>query len=376
VNKLHILLFFLCTCVSCIDPFEPEIDEQLEYTVIEGMISDRPGIHKVTVSKSTPYGEANFFPVNGCVVTVIDNEGNLESYESVGQGVYEAWLTPPFLKVGKSYSVGVRTPERNQYRSDFDTLLACPPIDSVYYMEKSSGGEDPDIAYHGIQFFNDVKGTRTGARNFRWISTATWEYHSPFTAEYIWNRNMRIPYLKDTVSTCYYTEIIPVVYAASTRFLTENSIYQNKLQYISDQTPRLADRYSLLVEQHSLSDQAYHYWEKISAQSTQGSSFYEKQPASTEGNIYGENYYREKVLGCFYATQIQKKRIFVDRRELDFPVMAYTCKLDTLENLSSFIFDSYYYLISASPEGLWLSADKKCFDCTLRGGDNHIPDFW
>ncbi len=366
----------MSTCVSCIDPFEPEIDEQLEYTVIEGMISDTPGIHKVTVSKSTPYGEANFHPVDGCVVVVENNQGDLAYYESAGQGVYEAWLTVPFLEVGKSYSVRVRTRNGNQYHSDFDTLLACPPIDSVYYMEKSSGSADPDNTYRGIQFFNDVRGTNSGARNFRWISTATWEYHSPYTAEYIWTRKKLIPYLKDTVSACYYTEIIPVVYAASTRFLTENSIYQNKLHYVSDQTPRLSDCYSLQVEQHSLSDQAFHYWEKLSAQSTQGSSFYEKQPASTEGNIYSENSYREKVLGCFYATQIQKKRIFVEKNELNFPVTAYTCTLDTLESFSAFVFDSYYYLIASSPGNQWLTAGKKCFDCTLQGGDNHIPDFW
>lgn len=379
MSKFHIILLFLLACTSCIEPYEPEIREQQGLMVIEGMISDKPGYYQVTVSKSTPYNDPYFVPVNGCVVVVEDNEGNMEFYDMVGNGVYEAWLTPPFLEVGKSYSLRVETPERGHYRSDFDTLLVCPPVDSVYHLEKSSGGADPDITYRGIQFYNDVRGTRGGARNFRWISTATWEYHSPFTAQYVWQFNRVNYYAEDTVSTCYLTETIQTVYAASTRFLTENSIYQNKLQYVTDQTTRLADRYSLLVEQHSLSDKAYKYWEKLSAQSAQGASFYETQPSSTEGNIYNERYSLEKVLGCFYATQIQEKRIFVENEELGFPVMGYMCTLDTIENFSSFVYDNYYYLISLAqmpPGPPWLTASKSCFDCTKRGGDNDVPDFW
>ncbi|MCK5137237.1 MAG: DUF4249 domain-containing protein [Bacteroidales bacterium] len=379
VSKFHIILLFLLACASCIEPFEPEIREEQELMVIEGMISDKPGIHQVIVSKSAPYNHPDFVPVNGCVVVVEDNEGNMEVYDLVGNGVYEAWLTPPFLAVEKSYSVRVETPERGHYRSDFDTLLACPPVDSVYYMEKSSGGAEPDITYRGIQFYNDVRGTRDGARNFRWISTATWEYKSPFTAQYVWNRDRVHYYAEDTVSTCYLTETIQTVYAASTRFLTENSIYQNKLQYVSDQTPRMSVRYSLIVEQHSLSDQAYTYWEKLSAQSAQSASFYETQPSSTEGNMYNVYHSAEKVLGCFYAAQIQGKRIFVENQELDFPVMGYTCTLDTIENFSSFVYDNYYYLFSLaeiSPGPPWLTAGKKCFDCTKRGGYNDIPEFW
>jgi hypothetical protein len=382
VNRFPtILILFLVLCHSCIEPYDPVINEVQQVMVIDGMITDRPGIHRVRVSRSTPYNNPSFDPVEGCVVSVRDNLGNIEFYSENWQeeGVYEASLDEPFLGVGKSYSLQVVTPSHQEYVSDYDTLLSCPPVDSLYYMQKESGGEDPDDLWHGVQFYNDVRGFEGSTRNYRWKAVATWEYRSPSAYNYIWYKGMVQPNLDDSVHYCWLTETIQTVYAASTQLLSENSIYQNKLHYVSDQTPRLAVRYSLLVEQHSLTDQAYVYWEKLAAQSANSSSLYETQPSSSQGNIFNKNFSDEKVLGCFYATQIQDKRIFVDIDDLDFAVAAYTCRLDTLLSNEKFNFDQYYFLYSLNPLGPgppWMGGPKKCFDCTERGGDNEIPDFW
>jgi len=381
-NRYFIILILLVlVCKACIEPFDPVINETQEVMVIDGMISNEPGIHQVRVSLSTPYGDPSFRPVRGCVVSVQDDLGNIafyaENWET--EGLYEAWLDEPFLGVGKSYSLQVVAPSNNVYVSDYDTLLSCPPVDSVYYFEQLSDGTDPDDVWQGLQFYNDVRGFDGGARNYRWKAIATWEYHSPFTAQYVRYKGMNIPYIEDTVSACWQTETIETVYAASTQLLSENNIYQNQLHYVSDQTPRLADRYSLLVEQYSLTDQAYTYWEKLAAQSANSASLYETQPSSSQGNIYNANGSAEKVLGCFYATQIQEKRIFVEWEDLSFSAGAYTCRLDTLFDNSTFVFDKYYYLLSLQPLGpgpAWLGGLTKCFDCTERGGENEIPDFW
>jgi len=381
-NRYYIILvLLLLMCKACIDPYEPVINEVQEVLVIDGVITDRPGMHKVTVSLSTPYGDPEFKPAGGCMVSVQDDLGNIEFYaeDYNTEGVYEAWLDEPFLGVGKSYSLQVVTPSNIVLHSDYDTLLSCPPIDSIYYMEQVFGGEDPDDIWNGIQFYNDVRGFDGGARNYRWKPVATWEYHSPSAWNYLWYKEMIYPNLVDSVSTCYLTETIQTVYAASTQLLSENSIYQNQLHYVSDQTPRLAQRYSLLVEQQSLTDQAYTYWEKLAAQSANSASLYETQPSSSQGNIYYADGSNRKVLGCFYATQIQEKRIFVEWDELDFPVKGYRCVLDTLTDNSSFQYNTYYYLFSLNPIGPgppWLWGKRDCFECMLRGGVNEVPDFW
>ena len=132
------------------------------------------------------------------------------------------------------------------------------------------------------------------------------------------------------------------------------------------------------MEQYSLTDQAYNYWEKLAAQSANSASLYEIQPSSSQGKINGSSP-DEKVLGCFYATQIRDKRIFVEKKDLDFHVGAFSCSLDTLVDNSTFIYDSYYYLVSLQPIGPgppWLWGMRDCFDCTERGGVNEVPEFW
>lgn len=380
-NRAYLIFLLLLLSQACIDPYEPVINESQEVMVIDGMISDRPGLHQVRVSMSTPYSDPVFSPVSGCVVAVRDDLGNMEMYTESWHtpGVYEAWLDEPFLGVGKAYSLFLQSPSGREYVSDYDTLLSCPPVDSLYYIHEVSGGEDADDMWQGLQFYNDVRGFEGGTRNYRWRATATWEYHSPYMPTYVRYQARNIPYIVDSVSTCYLTETIERVYAASTFLLSENNIYKNKLHYVSDQTPRLAERYSLLVEQYSLTDEAYNYWEKLAAQSANSASLYETQPSSSQGNIYSTSWPDEKVLGCFYATQIQDKRIFVDYDDLPFPVAAYTCNLDTLLDNSTFIYDRYYYLISLAPLGAgppWLGGAQRCFDCTENGGDNEKPDFW
>lgn len=379
--KFYILILLLLVFKACVDPYEPVINETQEVMVIDGMITDRPGLHQVRVSISTPYSDPEFKPVDGCVVSVTDDQGNIEFYDDSWEesGVYEAWLDEPFLGIGKAYSLQVVTPSNRIYVSDYDTLLTCPPVDSVYYIHEVSGGENPDDVWQGLQFYNDVRGFEDGTRNYRWKATATWEYRSPFGINYVRYQGLNYPYLVDSVGTCWMTENIETIYAASTQLLSENNIYKNSLHYVSDQTPRLSRRYSLLVEQYSLTDQAYTYWEKLAAQSASSASLYETQPSSSQGNIYSTNWPDEKVLGCFYATQIQDKRIFVENKDLDFPVMAYTCMPDTLVDNSTFIYDKYYFLLSLNPLGAgppWLSGPDNCFDCTKRGGDNEVPDFW
>ncbi len=381
VSRYTFILLIVLVLNSCVEPYDPIINETQEVMVIEGMISDQSGTQTVSVSRSTPYNEPSFMPVSGCVVTVTDNLGNVEFYTENWDepGIYEAYLDEPFLGVDKIYSLQVVTPNNDIYASDYDTLLSCPPVDTIYYEDATSGGEDPDDVWQGIQFYNDVRGFDGGTRNYRWRATATWEYHSPYTSNYVWYYGTTLPYLVDSVSTCYFTENIETVYAASTQLLSENNIYKNMLNYVSDQTPRLSERYSLLVEQQSLTDQAYTYWEKLAAQSASSASLYETQPSSSQGNIYNVYNSSEKVLGLFYASQVSEDRIFVDYEDLDFPVAAYTCNLDTLENNNSFYIDNYYYVISLNPLGPgppWLYGQKNCFECTQRGGDNEKPDFW
>lgn len=379
VNKSHIILLLLLACASCIVPYEPEIGESQEVLVINGMVTDKPGFHYVGISKSSPYNEPEFKPVSGCVVSVEDESGDIRTYHEQIPGLYETLLESSFLAVGKSYSLSVITPSGNEYRSDYDTLLKCPPIDSIYYELESQGTSNPDVTYEGIHFYNDLVGMEDASKNFRWSLRETWEYNSPYVAGAIYDEDGFREFAGDFLNTCYMTDQrIRSLYTASTRDLAENRLNRNSLNFVSNQSPRLAYQYSLLVQQQSLTNGVFDYWDKMRTNATEGGGLYETQPSSTIGNIYNVVKPEEKVLGCFYATQIQEKRITV-KNEFEFDVEHFTCLLDTVYSLDEYKDNYPYYMISIGmmpPGPPWLYGEKHCFDCRRYGGVLSEPDYW
>ena len=381
-NRYYIWMVLMVLVGSCIEPFHPVIEETQEMLVINGVVTDQPGVHHVQVSRSTPFSDPLFNPVPDCVIRVEDEHGDMKMYEEKAPGIYESLLDASFLAVGKSYRLIVDTPDGNEYQSAFDTLLACSPIDSLYYEVKQQGTSDPELNHNGIQFFTDVTGTSNTSRNYRWLLEETWEYYSTHHAQYIWDGNILLEMMVDSLSRCYMTDTIKELYSASTRFLSVNKLLRHPLNYVSDRTPRLKRRYSLLVKQQSLTNEAFTYWDKMSDQSSETGGLYETQPSSAIGNIFNVNDPNEKVLGCFYATQQRSKRLTMKLVDEDWFFVRgfnYECTPDTIRSPRELDNDYPYYMWSLS---LFLVgppyavADRICFDCRLSGGVTEIPEYW
>ncbi len=371
-------LLLFCT-VSCIEPFQPEINETQDLLVINGSITDQPGWHFVEVSRSSPYNEPDFIPVNGCVVRVEDETGQGVIYSEYRPGVYRADLDESFLGVNKAYKLYVYTQEGEEYQSDYDSLLACPQVDSLYYAIESQETDNPDITYYGLQFYVDVKGKKGESRNFLWKLEESYEYHAPYFIQYYWNEDSLQEFDPpiDTLSICYRTQSIPELYTASTRYLVGNKLNKYPLNYVSGRTLKLKIKYGLMVSQHSLSNDAFIYWEKINSLMTETGGLYEKQPAGSEGNIFNINDQEEQVLGYFYASQEQEKWTIV-RDTFYFHFYDYSCAIDTVVNFDDM--GGSFYLISLDQEDEvgppYGYANRFCFDCRERGGSLEPPDYW
>ena len=386
VNKYYILFLLLLTCSSCIEPFEPVIEESQVVLVINGKITDQPGMHYVEISRSTPYNEPFYQPVGGCVVLVTDEKGDMIHFLERELGKYSADIPGSFLAVGKAYSLQVLTPDQREYRSEYDTLLACPPIDSIYYEVETRETPDPDFNLAGIQFYMDMTGTASDSRNFMWQLEETWEYRAVLFSQYIWRaREEEVEkYRSNELFKCWTTLPIREIYTGTTRNLYKNALRRNSMNFVSNETDRLKVTYSLLVKQQSLTRRSYLYWEKMKAQSSETGGLYEIQPSSAIGNIYNTSDPDEVVLGIFYATQQKSKRIMVNNVGseddlFDFKIPYLTCEWHSAAGAFQIGADFPYYLKSDHYSGYgppYLTADQICFDCRIRGGINVKPDYW
>jgi hypothetical protein len=379
LNKWTISILLMVLGTGCIEPFEPDIEESNKVMVIDGRITNTDDIQTINVSISSPYNNPQFKPVTGCVVRVEDNAGHGITFVESDEGIYQSNLEPDFLIVGKAYKLQVFTPDDEVYESEYDTLLACAPIDSLSYKVEMQGTSNPRINYYGIRFYLDAIGSLEESRNYLWTFEETWEYISYYKIQYIWDGFNLLDYTPQLhgFKICYLTDRLKNFLVGSTSLMGRNEISQLPLHFVSNQTPRLQEQYSLLVTQHSLSDAAFLYWDRIRAQSVESGGLFETQPSRTTGNISNINDPEEKVLGNFFVSQVQQKRITVTEA-FDFPLAVFDCPLDTTRDIAIFG-KAYYIMWSTSIWGRgppYAYSFKECHDCTFRGGVTTKPEYW
>ena len=379
VNKLYIILALCLLGRSCVEPYEPELEESQEVLVISGMISDSPGRHEVNVSRSSPYGVPEFQGVGGCLVHVSKQDGEMIHYNYRGDGVYAADIPDSFLEVGDAASLYVLTPYHGEYRSSYDTILPCPEIDSLYWEFQYTGTSDPELSRPGLQFYLDMSGESTDSRNMIWRVRETWEYWaSLFGNRVLLDFHHTEDFISSVIFKCWKSKPLDHIYTGSTRNLSSNELRGVPLNFVSNETDRLRVTYSLYVQQQALSLDAYEYWKRMNEQAAESGGLYEKQPASVRGNMYAVEDYQEEALGYFYASQVKEKRIYVHNNNLfDFYIPHIECEYEPLGNIwvqQSINYPVYIY--SEGPFKPSWTGPSECFDCRLQGGDTIRPIPW
>ena len=126
--------------------------------VIEGLITDKPGPYKVTISKTGSYFDQPVLPpVSGAKVTIYDNTGNVDILQESGPGIY---LTSKTRGIpGRTYTLKVIY-EGKEYTGS-STMYSQVRIDSLNLTKSQSifigigGGERKDMDFDLNCYFKD-----------------------------------------------------------------------------------------------------------------------------------------------------------------------------------------------------------------------------
>jgi hypothetical protein len=153
--------------------------------------------------------------------------------------------------------------------------------------------------------------------------------------------------------------------------------------YISNQTDRLRTKYSILVNQYSLNEDEYLYWEKIQNITDKVGGLYDLIPASVPSNIRCIESPEEKVLGYFSVSSKASKRIFIEDKFPGIVDLYAHCISDTIIgeqdipglNVSVWTLFDQKAVPFSSPRIRILTETRGCADCTLRGTTVR-PLFW
>lgn len=377
--KISILLGLFLVFQGCIVPYEAEIDEEYSLMSIEGSLVKGEEKNALTISRTSSLAYPDFKPVTGCLVSVIDNLNNQYYYVENENGTYTLEVPDDQLVFNREYKLDIVTPEGKLYSSEFETLIYGAEVDTVYYQMEDQYDKITSQDLYGVQFYVDLKAEDSISRYFRWIMQETYEITSiaPITYFYTGDEENPIGEYESEYEfyRCWKTEPVKRLFLSNTMNLTVNEKKRIPLNYVSTGSERLKIKYSLRVQQYTLSEGAYNYWQKAKNETQDAGGLYTQQPGRAISNIYCADDSSELVLGYFWLSHRTESRVFVP----GIPSINITGNHCELEE-----FDPYYHAAGPFPRYVWLdqvrsmawTSSKSCFNCTERGGTTTKPDYW
>jgi len=373
INQIIILLILLLFS-SCITQFIPETTEAQELLVVEGLLTDQPEANIVKLSKSMPLGKkSNVIPLSGCTVYISDDLGNTTSLYQTEPGTYAT--DPSVFRgiVGRKYTLKIftngNTPQGYSYQSLPMEMKPVPAIDSIYYTKlllQPPTGALP--SQEGCQIFLDTHDEADKCKFYRWDYSETWEF--------------RLPFSYPINTTCWITSGSSAINVKNTSILSENLIKGLPLFYISNESDRLKEKYSILVNQYSVNQDEFDYWEKLQNFTEEVGSLYDIIPASIPSNISCIENPAEIALGYFSVSARSSKRLMIDEYFSGIVNLYGDCVSDTIYNGAPISNLNVYTWIledrrppGFNPPYQVITNIKGCADCTVRGTKT-MPSYW
>jgi hypothetical protein len=358
---------------ACVTEFIPRVKETRELLVVEGLITDQHVSNKVKLSLSLPFGKkSEAVPLGRCIVTIVDDLGHSSILHETVTGTYATDSTDFTGVPGRIYTLNIVTGPNNnnlRYISDPVEMKPVPHIDSLYY--KKTVIEPPAHFFDGINGCNiylDTHDPDNNCRYYRWDFTETWVIRLPFD---IVNNKCWVNNKSDTINI------------KSTAAFSQSSIKDHMVTYVSNLSDKLKSRYSILVNQYSLTPEEYSYWEKTQNILVQTGGLYDIIPASIPSNLHCIENPDDDVLGYFSVSAIASQRLFIQDKFEGVLDPYKNCITDTLytsvdppgTGTSIWILFAERHPSMPNPPYLIITTYKGCADCTLRG-TTLKPSFW
>ncbi|HET9434380.1 MAG TPA: DUF4249 domain-containing protein, partial [Chitinophagaceae bacterium] len=327
---------------------------------------------QVNLSKATPLAnDDGHVPEIQATVRIEDDNGGIYSLIEEADGMYT--LANMDLSLSKKYRLSIVRGNGKEYFTDYVELKQTPPIDSISWA--------PTARRDGINIYANTHDENNSSRYYQWRFVETWEYTSKYFPAYEIRNGTILPNGVN-VNQCWTTKASSEILIASSTQLNENAIRNFPLIFIPKGSPKISRRYSILVEQRSLSKDAYDFWNELKKTTENLGGLFDPLPSKVIGNLRSKNDSEEPVLGYFSGGSTAEQRIFIRVGELPediwlFPFQA--CPVDSIpvDRISNypnmFLIGTYGTPVVL---GYTYSSDTNCMDCRDNGGDLKKPDFW
>ncbi|MDN5204560.1 DUF4249 domain-containing protein [Fulvivirgaceae bacterium BMA10] len=307
----YLLLVSILLC-QCIDPIAFNNPGEDPPVVVDGLITNLAGPHKVKVLRSVPFTEEsfdklNFVPINDAVVFIEDDLGNREplNLDADDPGSY---LTSPSFQgvVGRQYRVSIRLSDGDELESEYETMLPSTGFNKVITtkgertilkggIQVPEYGEDISIEIHDNVSENNY---------YRWRWHSVYEIRKDLDPNPCWvieHDNDNIAILRDGdrngETFVQSVDFIP--------YVEKNDI---------------SGQFLLTVEQHTITARAFQYWDQIKKQREAQGTIFDPIPSPIQGNLFNKTNKDKRVVGFFGASSVVLERMYVRNLERNYAV--------------------------------------------------------
>lgn len=376
IRPLSLLLLAILTIhYGCRELFEPEIisfDHSI--LVVEGYIEVGGGKTSIKLGRTKPiYDPISFFPVEFAMVTIEGEDGGVWSLSDEGNGVY---ISTDYLPENQDYQLNILTPQNEHYSSKMITPIITPEISEITF-EKLDG----DVSIYANTFGNEE------ANYFIWEYKEDWAFRSRYLSSYRFNagtKSMALLKPEELTFNCWQADHSKRIILASSQGYQNQYIHQKELLKIDSLSEKLSLRYSILVKQKAIDQEAFAFWEAVRKNSDDIGGIFSPLPSSIGGNLSNLDHPDEPVIGYISAGKSSERRIYIDRRDV-IPWRVVVPDYEKCE-MTVVIPDDYYdYFVTLNfvplyencefPCREFLAAPVNCTDCSLRGS-LEMPEFW
>jgi hypothetical protein len=368
---IYIGIIFLSP--GCKKPYDPpEINQANSFLVVEGVINGNPAsATTISLSRLRNLNDTSFNqPEFNAQVMIEEEGGSMFVLHEKGNGDYSS--NDQTLNASKLYRLLVNTADGKRYASDFAPVLQTPPIDTLTWEQNGD-----------VTLYVNTHDPLNQTHYYRWDYLETWEYHSYYNSDTKYIPDT-VVYDKDTSKhVCWQTGHSTDISLGNSTALSSDVISNARIGTIPHNSQKCSERYSALVRQYALSEEAYQYWLVLQKLSEQGGSFFDIQPSQLRGNIHSLSG-DEPVIGYISASTISEKRMFIDHSSLtDWKEFdGNYCDIlgvvaNTPDVTHNFFFDGYYAPYYFTGMGGFVTYTwTSCVDCRTQGGTLVKPSFW
>ena len=327
--------------LSCSEPLDVETaTTEPSRLYVEGYVTTAPGPHYFTLSRTALYQPVRFAQVQPelrATVAIRDSQGDYVPLVELGGGAYQ---TPPEFcaEVGTAYSMLISTQDGGEYQSFPQLVTPVPPIDEVFLRFDFQPTLDEDEFESGMEVFSSFQDNPETQDYYMWVTsdgvypwTARPELWEQFASEafpppcppeifsqtcWRYERSYNEPGPSNP-DGCLLTETFNRNFYLGNDFNLAESSSTQLSAYISDDGLRFQIKYRFILNQLSISPEAYNFYQRLSRQLEISGSIFDAPPAEIRGNFFSTIDTDEVIIGFFGAYDVSKYEVFIPAELLE-----------------------------------------------------------